>query len=114
MRNANKTYSILIGGRVTRRWKDPSDAWEAAPTVCTVVICFASFLGSSNGLEFEHQREVGSVSGEVLLSQGDATSICSITEQPLLLLISATRIAIGAPCGVLSLYRERYGLTLFR
>jgi hypothetical protein len=50
--NANKTYSILIGGRVTRRWKDPSDAWEAAPMVCTVVICFASFLGSSNGLEF--------------------------------------------------------------
>ena len=52
--------------------ENPDDVWEAAPTVCTVVICIASFLGSPNGFEFEHQREVGSVSGEVLLSP-DAT-----------------------------------------
>jgi hypothetical protein len=43
--------------------------WEAAPTVCTVVICFASCIGFLNGLEYEHRREVGSVSGEVLLFQ---------------------------------------------
>ena len=43
--------------------------WEAAPTGCPVVICFASFIGSSSGLELEHQREVSSVSGEVMLSQ---------------------------------------------
>jgi len=49
--------------------------WEAAPTARAVVICFASFIGSSRGLEFEHQREVSSVSGEVMLSPwGDATS----------------------------------------
>ncbi len=91
------------------------DVCEAAPTVYTVVICFASFRGSANGLEFEHQREVGSVSGEVLLSQGgDATSICAITAQPSLLLISDTRIAIDRPCGFTSSFKERYGLALFR
>jgi hypothetical protein len=42
---------------------------EAAPTACAVVTCFASFIGSSNVLEFEHHREVCSVSGEVILSQ---------------------------------------------
>jgi hypothetical protein len=36
---------------------------------CAVVICFASLIGSANGLEFEHHREVFSVSGEVMLSQ---------------------------------------------
>ncbi len=89
--------------------------WEAAPAACAVVICFASDIGSTNVLEFEHHREVSSVSGEVMLShRGDATCICPITGQHSLPRNSATRIAIGAPCGVLSLYRERYGLTLFR
>jgi hypothetical protein len=74
--------------------------WEAAPTACAVVICFASFIGSSSGLEFEHQGEVSSVSGEVMLSQeGHATSICSITGQHSLVLLSATRTAIDPPCG---------------
>src|SRR6266571_2497988 len=81
--NSSKRCWSSYCGRVTRRWKNPIDVCEAAPTVYTVVICFASFRGSANGLEFEHQREVGSVSGEVLLSQGgDATSICAITAQP--------------------------------
>jgi hypothetical protein len=47
----------------------PSAVWEAVPTGCPVVICFASFLGSASGLELEHQREVSSVSGEVMLYQ---------------------------------------------
>jgi hypothetical protein len=41
---------------------------EAAPTARAVVICFASFIGSSRVLELEHQQEVSSVSGEVMLS----------------------------------------------
>jgi hypothetical protein len=70
---------------------------EAAPTARAVVICFASCIGSSRGLELEHQQEVSSVSGEVILSpRGDATSICPITRQPSLAPISVTRIAIGA------------------
>jgi hypothetical protein len=89
---------------------------EAAPTALAVVICFASFIGSSNVLEFEHHREVGSVSGEVmLLSQRDnATSIYPITGQHSLFLSSATPIAIDPPCGGSSPFGERYGLTLFR
>jgi hypothetical protein len=50
------------------------------------------FLKSSRA---EHQQEVSSVSGEVILSQpGDATSICPVTGQPSLAPISVTRIAI--------------------
>ena len=49
---------------------NPTGVCEAAPTACAVVICFASFIGSSNVLEFEHHREVCSVSGEVMLSEG--------------------------------------------
>jgi hypothetical protein len=91
------------------------DVWEAAPTAYAVVICFASFVGSSSGLEFEHQWEVSSVSGEVMLSPfGDATSICPITGQPSLAPISVTRIAIGASCDALSSCEERCGFTLFR
>src|SRR6516225_8268544 len=56
--------------------------WEAAPTACAVVICFASCIGSINGLECEHRRKVCSVFGDVMLSRtGDATSICAITAQ---------------------------------
>ena len=63
----------------------------------------ASFLGSTNVLAFEHHREVGSVSGEVMLSpQGDATSICPVTGQHSLFLSSAIRIAIDPPCGFTS------------
>src|SRR5438132_9246735 len=52
------------------------------------------FLKSSRA---EHQQEVSSVSGEVILSpRGDATSICPITGQPSLAPISVTRLAIGA------------------
>jgi hypothetical protein len=88
---------------------------EAAPTACAVVICFASSIGSSDVLEFEHHREVGSVSGKVMLSQkGDATFICPITGQHSLFLSSATHIAIDPPCGGASPCGERYGLTLFR
>src|SRR5260370_4735462 len=67
---------------------------------CAVVICFASFIGSANVLEFEHHREVWSVSAEVMLSQkGNATSICPITGQHSLFLSSAIRIAIDPPPG---------------
>ena len=48
--------------------ENPPTVREAAPTDCAVVICFASFIGSSRGLELEHQRVVSSVSGEVMLS----------------------------------------------
>jgi hypothetical protein len=65
----NKTYSILDGRQLARRWTNPPGVCEAAPTACAVVICFASFIGSSNVLEFEHHRGVCSVSGEVMLSQ---------------------------------------------
>jgi hypothetical protein len=75
--------------------EESSEVWEAAPTVCAVVICFASFIGSTDGLAFEHQREVCSVSGEVMLSQpGDATSIRPITGRLSLPPISDTHIVI--------------------
>jgi len=48
--------------------ENPSGVWEAAPAAYAAVICFASFIGSTNGLEFEHHREVCPVSGEVMLS----------------------------------------------
>jgi hypothetical protein len=48
--------------------ENPPAMCEAAPTARAVVICFASFIGSSRGLELEHQQEVSSVSGEVMLS----------------------------------------------
>jgi hypothetical protein len=34
---------------------NPPGVCEAAPTACAVVICFASYIGSSRGLELEHQ-----------------------------------------------------------
>ena len=43
--------------------EEPAAVREAAPAVCTAVICLAPFIGSTTGLAFEHQREVGSVSG---------------------------------------------------
>jgi hypothetical protein len=49
--------------------ENPSGVWEAAPAAYAAVICFASFIGSTNGLEFEHHREVSPVSGEVMLSR---------------------------------------------
>ncbi len=74
----------LLSIRTTMQ--NPPGVCEAAPTARAVVICFASFIGSSSGLEFEHQREVSSV----------------------------TRIAIGPSCDVLSPGGERCGLILFR
>ncbi len=35
--------------------ENPPVMCEAAPTGCPVVICFASCIGSSSGLELEHQ-----------------------------------------------------------
>src|ERR1700756_4699170 len=91
--------------------------WEAAPTACAVVICFASCIGSINGLECGHRRKVCSVTGEAMLSRtGDATSICAITAQHSFLL-SRSRIPhrhcpphghLPHVCG------ERYRFTLFR
>jgi hypothetical protein len=49
--------------------EDPSGVWEAALAACAAIICIASFIGSTNGLEFEHHREVSPVSGEVMLSR---------------------------------------------
>jgi len=80
--------------------EDPSGVWEAAPAACAAVICFASFIGSTNGLEFEHHREVSPVSGEVMLARrGNATSICPITGQHSLPRNSDTRTAIDPPYG---------------
>jgi hypothetical protein len=73
--------------------ENPPGVGEAAPTAYAVVICFASFIGSSSGLEFEHQP---------------------ITGQPSLSPISVTRTAIGPSCDGLSPCGERYGLILFR
>ena len=62
-----------------------------------IVICVASCIGFLKSSRAEHQQEVSSVSGEVILSpRGDATSICPITGQPSLAPISVTRIAVGA------------------
>ena len=111
----NKTYSIRVCGQLARRWINPPGVCEAAPTACAVVICFASLIGSANVLEFEHHREVCSVSGEVMLSQkGNATSICPITGQHSLFLSSVIRIAIDPPYSFTTPRGERYGLTLFR
>jgi len=89
---------------------------EAAPTACAVIICFASYIGSINGLEREHRRKVCSVSGEAMLSQeGDATSICPITGQPSLFLALPYPHRHCPPHGfLLHVCGERYGLTLFR
>ena len=77
--------------------ENPPVVCEAAPTVLPRrhLPCFIHrFLKGSRA---EHQQEVSSVSGEVILSQpGDATSICPVTGQPSLAPISVTRIAIGA------------------
>jgi hypothetical protein len=74
--------------------------WEAAPAACAAVICIASYIGSTNGLEFEHHREVSSVSGEVMLShQGNATSVCPITGQRSLPRNYDIRSAIDPPYG---------------
>jgi hypothetical protein len=74
--------------------------WEAAPAACATVICFASWIGSTNGLELGHHRGVSSVSGEVMLShQGDATSVCPITGQRSLSRNSDTCTVIDPPYG---------------
>jgi hypothetical protein len=74
--------------------------WEAAPAACAAVICIAPYIGSTNGLEFEHHREVSSVSGKVMLShQGNATFVCTITGQRSLLRNSDIRSAIDPPYG---------------
>ena len=77
--------------------ENPPVVCEAAPTVLPRrhLPCFIHrFLKGSRA---EHQQEVSSVSGEVILSpRGDATSVCPITGQLSLAPISVTRIAIGA------------------
>ena len=95
--------------------ENPPGVCEAAPTACAVVICFASYIGSSRGFELEHQQEVRSVSGGVMLSpmrrrspylpDYRAAFACSI---------SVTRIAVGPSGDGLSPCEARYGLTLFR
>jgi len=80
--------------------ENPPNVWEAAPAACAAVVCIASYIGSTNGLEFEHRREVSSVSGEVILShQGYATSVCPITGQHSLPRNSDIRSAIDPPYG---------------
>jgi hypothetical protein len=74
----------------------PPAVCEAAPMAYAIVICFASCIGSSSS-RAEHQQEVSSVSGEVILfPRGDATSICPVTGQLSLAPISVTRIAISS------------------
>ena len=77
--------------------ENPSVLCEAAPTGCPVrhLLCFMHRFPKSSRVE--HQQEVSSVSGEVMLSPwGDATSICPITGQPSLAPISVTRITVGS------------------
>ena len=114
MQNAHATYAILRCGRFALpRWY-PRQCVKLHQRFTPPSFAIASFIGSASGLAFEHRREVGSVSGEVILSQqGDATPICPVTEQHSLFLSSAIRIAIDPPCGFTS-QRERCGLTLFR
>jgi hypothetical protein len=78
--------------------------------------CFASCIGSINGLECEHRRKVCSVSGDVMLSRtGDATSICAITAQHSLPFALPYPHRHCPPHGVLPhVCGERYGFTLFR
>jgi len=94
----------------------PPAVCEAAPTGCPVVICFASCIGSINGLECEHRRKVSSVSGDVMLSRtGDATSICAITAQHSLPFALPYPHRHCPPHGFLPhVCGERYGFTLFR
>ena len=54
------------------RWDARSDRFlpcqTITPTAFQVAVCIASCIGSANALEFEHHREVCSVSDEVMLS----------------------------------------------
>ncbi len=86
------------------------------PTVFQVAVCFASCIGSINGLECEHRRKVCSVSGDVMLSRtGDATSICAITAQHSLPFALPYPHRHCPPHGFLPhVCGERYGFTLFR
>jgi hypothetical protein len=80
--------------------EETTSVWETAPAAYAAVICFGSCIGSTNVLELEHHREVGSVSGEVMLShRGDTTSVCPITGQHSLSRNSDTRTAIDPPYG---------------
>src|SRR5260370_15234217 len=45
----------LLPIRAAVEKKNPPVVSEAAPTGCPVVICFASYIGSSRVLELEHQ-----------------------------------------------------------
>jgi hypothetical protein len=58
-KKTNTTYAILRSGRFSL----PRGSEGSCTSGCTAVICFAPFIGSTTGLAFEHQREVGSVSG---------------------------------------------------
>jgi len=95
--------------------ENPPLVCEAAPMALRHrhLLCFMHrFLKSSRA---EHQQEVSSVSGEVILSpRGDATSICPITGQPSLAPFPLPASPSVPSCDGLSPCEERYGLTLFR
>jgi hypothetical protein len=61
----------------------PLDRRAVVNSSALLSFAIASCIGSANALEFEHHREVCSVSGEVMLSQkGDSTILNVISGTP--------------------------------
>ena len=93
----------------------PPAVCEAAPTGCPVVICFASFIGSSNVLELSTKRKSApfparlscpNLATHLYLPRYGAAFACSHFRYPHRHRISSCDGP--SPCG------EHYGLTLFR
>ena len=108
MQKSHTTYAILRGGRFTLPRNDPRQCGRLHQRFAPPSFAIASFVGSTTGLAFEHQREVGSVSGEVTqplsapLQGGLRFLPFPLPASPW----SASRLSTSP--------EERYGLTLFR
>jgi len=108
MQKSHPTYAILRGGRFTLPRNDPRQCGRLHQRFAPPSFAIASFVGSTTGLAFEHQREVGSVSGEVTqplsapLQGGLRFLPIPLPASPW----SALRLSTSP--------EERYGLTLFR
>jgi len=108
MQKSHTTYAILRGGRFTLPRNDPRQCGRLHQRFAPPSFAIASFVGSTTGLAFEHQREVGSVSGEVTqplsapLQGGLRFLPIPLPASPW----SALRLSTSP--------EERYGLTLFR
>jgi hypothetical protein len=108
MQKSHTTYAILRGGRFTLPRNDPRQCGRLHQRFAPPSFAIASIVGSTTGLAFEHQREVGSVSGEVTqplsapLQGGLRFLPFPLPASPW----SALRLSTSP--------EERYGLTLFR